>query len=184
MRYSEINEGTIKDYIIKRYLAVHRDKKSTIVYLMKQARAENWLYIAFLVNMLRNKGHTWSELDAFEKSARFELTKAKVRYPQINEEHDFARMRTEPGFFLIHSNLYISKKNPQKQRVIQHMIRQAKEGLWIQLSFLINNLRERGYTWPELDTFEKSARKELDATGTDYNSMADIRHMLGRPGER
>ncbi len=83
MRYSEINEGVIEKLISRRFSAVHRDKKSTIEYMIKQARADNWLHVAFIINILRDKGHTWPELDAFEKSARFELAKdPTVKFPQ------------------------------------------------------------------------------------------------------
>ncbi len=62
--------------------------------------------------------------------------------------------------------MYLEKKwrlsdNLDKTKVIPELLRYVKTEDWTFLLPLILALKLKGYDWPELDTFEKSARKEL-----------------------
>ena len=52
----------------------------------------------------------------------------------------------------------------EKESVIRFMIEKVKDNDWLMIAFILNDLRANGIGWPELDTFEKSVKKELSPT--------------------
>lgn len=49
-----------------------------------------------------------------------------------------------------------------KRKVIRYILKKIQDGDWLQVSFIVANLRAKGFDWPELDTIEKSVDIELD----------------------